>query len=105
MGSVICCCGTNREICHFEHITSGLGRKIKSISGLFECQLHEIELKANTVIAIIDGPTDSQVKILRYFYRTLRLTTYKSRCRTEGMKNKLQIRAILYNWTREGVSF
>ena len=39
----------NRKICHFYYITSGPGKKIKSNSGLFECQFYEIEVNANTV--------------------------------------------------------
>ena len=49
VGSVIFGCATKREICHFYHIIGGLGKKIKSNSGLFECQFHEIEVNANTV--------------------------------------------------------
>ena len=40
----------NRKLCHFYHITRGLGKKIKSNSGLFECQFYEIEVNANNVV-------------------------------------------------------
>ena len=44
----------NRKICHFYHITSGLGRKIKSNFGLFECQFHEIEVTGQLVLLYLD---------------------------------------------------
>ena len=54
-------CAINRKICNFYHITSGLRKKIKSNSGLFECQFHEIEVNVNTVC---NGPASKCITIL-----------------------------------------
>ena len=51
VGSVIFGRAINCKICHFYHITSGLGKKIKSNPELFECQFHDIEVNAKQVIS------------------------------------------------------
>ena len=63
MGSVIFDCTINCKICHFYHIASGLSKKIKLNSGLFECQFHDIEVNANDVG---NGPASIDIKGNKY---------------------------------------
>ena len=49
----------------FYNLTSGLRNKMKSNSGLFECQFHEIEENANTIGNV---PASTNIIKLEYLF-------------------------------------
>ena len=75
VGLVIFGSAINRKICHFDHITSGLGKKINSNSGLFECQFHEIEVNASTGG---NGPASSIILTLTKTHNFFNTINYRS---------------------------